>query len=188
MRGCRKSHDIQVHTHSEWVTAEYQNNMWYRKWRGRDNVHEILNEFAPIFDSAFNRLNALLKGKHRLVCFRAGGYHVDPVAPLFSFLKSYGIEADSSRHRLNPYSNISEEGMISLPILGEFPSTENRWDMNLTSQSPLKIWKFADKVQDDCIKFAVMIGHTKQQHDFGMLENMFRLLALDEKNSISHDL
>ena len=41
--------------------------------------------------------------------------------------------------------------------------------------------KFADKVQDDCIKFAVMIGHTKQQHDFGMLENMFRLLALDEK-------
>ena len=36
-----RGHDIQVHTHSEWVTAEYQNNMWYRKWRGRDNVHEI---------------------------------------------------------------------------------------------------------------------------------------------------
>ena len=175
-----RGHDIQLHTHSEWVTAKYDNNKWYRQWRGRDNVHEIFSEFKPIFDAGFNRLNKLLGRKHRLLCFRAGGYYVDPVEPLFSFLRTYGIEADSSRHRITPFSNLNEKGMISLPILGEFPTSEKRWDMNLTSQSPFKFWELANGVPDNQLNFAVMIGHTKQNHNFETLESMFKLLELDE--------
>jgi hypothetical protein len=175
----QEGHDIQIHAHSEWVTARYLNGKWFRSWAGPDHVHDIMPEFLPIFDDALERLRNLLSKTYRPICYRAGGYMIDPIEPIFKILKQRGILADSSRHNENFTGLIIEGGMISLPVLGNYPTRDRRWDMNLSWRSPFYLF---DKKQDinNCeTKFAVMIGHTKLPHYWETIRNMFHLVETD---------
>jgi len=172
-------HDIQIHAHSEWVTAKRNKNKWIRAWTGKDNVHEIMSKFLQVFDNSLKRLKATLPKEYNMTCFRAGGYAVDPVDLLFPQLKKRGFLADSSRHNKNLFGLKTEKNLISMPILGTFPTTNQRWDMNLSYNSPFYIFKRKTSCYENNIKFAVMMGHTKQIHFWDSINTLFSFLKND---------
>lgn len=176
-----KGHDIQIHSHSEWVTSTYRNGLWYRQWEGPDNAHEILDDFFILFDIAMERLVSLLPNSYEPCCFRAGAYRVDPVDVLFPPLYKRGLIADSSRHTEDPFDAFKEKEMVSLPILGKFPTQNQRWDMNLSPTTPFEIFKSRTASENsENIKFAVMMGHTKMIHQTPSLERLFSMLDDDD--------
>jgi len=176
-----RGHDIQIHGHSEWVTATFEKDRWIRAWSGRDHVHDILPEFLAVFDLAKERLTNLLPATYRPKCYRAGGYQVEPVKPLFAALRKRGFISDSSRHKDQFFGLLIEEGMISLPILGNFPTKSDRWDMNLSWQSPFYVFRKKKAEFDTSSKFAVMIGHSKQPHYWPAIKNTLKLIRMDDQ-------
>jgi hypothetical protein len=176
-------HEIQLHTHSEWITAKYSNGKWYRSFTGPDSVHGIFDVFCKELDSKINALICLFPSIN-LSCFRAGAYQIQPERILFNELKKHGIKLDSSRHKneLTTLSKISD--LISAPILGKFPTVTERWDMNLNEKTIFYFFNnrsaFDPNSHGNFKHFGVMTGHTKMPHDWAMLGQMFRMLRDDD--------
>lgn len=180
-----EGHDIQIHSHSEWVTSTYNSRKWFRKWEGPDSAHEILDQFFELFDIAMDRLISLLPNSYEAICYRAGAYKIDPVEVLFPPLSKRGLIADSSRHNRYPFEAFKEKQMISLPILGDFPTQISRWDMNLSPTTPFEIFRSRTGIiESRKIEFAVMMGHTKMIHQTPALERLLSMLRDDDEITV----
>jgi hypothetical protein len=176
-----RGHDIQIHGHSEWITAKYINGSWVRAFSGPDMVHQVMPQFILTLEEAIYDLQLLLGGTYRANVYRAGGYNVEPFAELYNVLTRFGIFADSSRHEKKPFSSFCEKDseIISLPILGEFPTADQRWDMNLSPKTCSYLFGHTScyGVKN---KNAVMMGHTKQIHQWKPLEECFYKIMCDD--------
>jgi len=173
-------HDIQMHGHSEWITAKFSDGRWFRAWNGKDHIHDKMEQFFAIFDQAIDRLKNFLGKEWEPKVFRAGGYQVDPVEPLFEQLLERGIIADTSRHTLDYGSWWMESGLIEIPIYGQFPTKDNRWDLNLGGRSYMKCFEGIPENTETYLPL-IMMGHTKMRHDFNALEELFQHLQKDQR-------
>ena len=179
----KNGHEIQLHTHSEWITARYSNGKWFRSFTGPDSVHGIFDIFCKELELKLNELNRLFPSA-KINCFRAGAYQIQPEEILFKELHKQGIKLDSSRHRNELTALEVISGLISAPILGIFPTSTQRWDMNLNEKSMFYFFdkrsSFDPNLHGRINQFAVMMGHTKMPHDWDMLTRMFQMLRDDD--------
>lgn len=174
-------HEVQLHAHSEWYSAEYKDGAWHRAWSGPDQLHRFLGNLRESLDYFMNDI--LDSSIPPAWCFRAGAYNVDPTAPLFDVLSKSGIVADSSRHTPQILERpLNVNGLLELPILGSFPTTNKhlRWDMNFSHWSPGYLFDLREPRIVPIEGFAVMQGHTKLPHSWVALERLFRRLHQDD--------
>lgn len=168
-----RGHDIQLHGHSEWITAEYIRGGWFRQFEGPDNIHEKMTQFFIIFDSMIGTLRDHLPPNWEPKVFRAGAYNINPTKELFSQLRKRGIIADTSMHSAEmkkawPYKI---DGLVELPICGS-SGGGRRWDMN---RDLTQVMFHKNFLEDSHPR--IMIGHTKMEHNWGNIGKMFRNLA-----------
>ena len=179
----KNGHEIQLHTHSEWITAKYSHGKWFRTFMGPDSVHGIFDLFCTELRFKLDELNSLFP-LAKINCFRAGAYQIQPEEILFNELQKHGIKLDSSRHRNELKALEKMSGLISAPILGKFPTSNERWDMNLNDKSMFYFFdkrnSFDPNLHGRFNHFAVMTGHTKMPHDWDMLTRMFQMLRDDD--------
>ena len=97
-------HDIQLHLHPEWRSAELRNGTWSFR-SGTHSLHDL--GFSPDDPQGASELirkgklylEGLLRGsvpRYRCIAFRAGGWIVQPEQALFAALLSEGIRVDAS--------------------------------------------------------------------------------------------
>lgn len=101
-----KGHDVQMHIHPHWLDAKFENHKWIfrydrfsiQKLERGDNVSDInsiygcltmskriMEDFIQQYDSTY-----------KVTSYRAGGYLIEPFAPLITPLNDLGIYIDSS--------------------------------------------------------------------------------------------
>lgn len=94
----RKGHDIQLHLHSQWSEARYDNGSWHL--RGDWSLLEYDSATAArMINSGKNYLENLLvpfDSQYRCVAFRASALALAPSAHLLPSLAALGIEVDVS--------------------------------------------------------------------------------------------
>jgi len=93
-----RGHDIQLHLHSQWSNAEYQNGRW--ELRGDwsllnyepDPATRIISDSKGYLENALHSVDS----QYRCVAFRASALALTPSAHLLSSLAALGIEIDVS--------------------------------------------------------------------------------------------
>ena len=99
-----KGHDVQLHIHSHWITAKYDQNQ--KQWRidpRTYRIHHFLEEnngsANRIIQEGIQYLTSTIKEVdegYQCYAYRAGGYCIQPETELFHLLAENGIEIDSS--------------------------------------------------------------------------------------------
>src|SRR5882724_12794834 len=93
-----RGHDIQLHLHSQWSNAQYENGRW--ELRGDwsllnyepDPATRIISDSRSYLENALHPVDP----KYRCVAFRASALALAPSAHLLSSLAALGIEIDVS--------------------------------------------------------------------------------------------
>jgi hypothetical protein len=175
--------DIQMHGHSEWATAKkVSDGYWSRMFTHPDFIHQIIDQFFDIYDKSEIILHSLLGDKWKPLVWRAGAYKVDPIEVLFTRLKDREIIADTSRHTLEFGKYWREGYLLELPILGTFPTTDTRWDINLSNRSVNYCFEHPESVLSGNKDVPlIMIGHSKMKHDWESLDKMFIKISKDTR-------
>lgn len=182
----KNGHDVQIHAHSEWVTARLIDHSWYRAFAGPDQIHSIIQDFLRTFDESISSLKFLLGESWAPLVFRAGAYRIDPVKELFPSLLDRGIKADMSRHFDGPCTPFKLENLLEIPITGKFPTASERWDMNLGPESMDYLHKYLDThYPSNNYQVATMMGHTKMATDWKALDRLFYVLSNDDRTKVS---
>ena len=94
----RQGHDIQLHLHSQWSNARYENGKWELRgaWSllqyGRDRVALMIDECKTYLENLLRPLDS----NYRCVAFRASALAIAPSPHLLSLLAAAGIEIDVS--------------------------------------------------------------------------------------------
>ena len=94
----RAGHDIQLHLHPQWGTAEYANRRWQLDgdWSilsyDRDAAYTMVAEGKRYLESLLHPLAA----DYQCIAFRAGGLAAAPSVHLFKSLADLGIQLDVS--------------------------------------------------------------------------------------------
>jgi len=95
---CARGHDIQLHLHSQWSNAEYENGRW--QLRGDWSLLNYdPNPAARMISDCKSYLENVLRSadpQYRCVAFRASALALAPSAHLLSSLAALGIEIDVS--------------------------------------------------------------------------------------------
>lgn len=94
----RQGHDIQLHLHPQWRSAEYANGRWQlnRDWSiltyDRDDAYAMLAEGKQYLESLLQPFDS----SYRCLAFRAGALAAAPSAHLFKSLAHLGMQLDVS--------------------------------------------------------------------------------------------
>jgi hypothetical protein len=94
----RDGHDIQLHLHSQWSDARYENGRWqlHGAWsllkHDRDNANRMMAESKHYLEELLRPMDP----QYRCVAFRASALALAPSPHLLSSLASLGIEIDVS--------------------------------------------------------------------------------------------
>ena len=93
-----RGHDIQLHLHSQWSNAEYENGRWQLRgdWSllsyDRDSAVKMISDSRSYLENALHSIDP----QYRCVAFRASALALAPSAHLLSSLAALGIEIDVS--------------------------------------------------------------------------------------------
>jgi hypothetical protein len=93
-----QGHDVQLHLHPQWRSAEYANGRWQLDgdWSiltyDRDDAYAMLAEGKQYLDSLLQPLDS----SYRCLAFRAGALAAAPSAHLFKSLAHLGMQLDVS--------------------------------------------------------------------------------------------
>src|SRR6266513_3326898 len=93
-----RGHDIQLHLHSQWSNAEYENGRWQLRgdWSllsyDRDSGVKMISDSRSYLENALHSIDP----QYRCVAFRASALALAPSAHLLSSLAALGIEIDVS--------------------------------------------------------------------------------------------
>src|SRR5262249_11799617 len=94
----RSGHDIQLHLHSQWSNAGYENNAWTVRgaWSllnyGRDQALTMLAESKAYLEKVLRAIDP----DYQCVAFRASALALAPSPHLLSSLAELGIQVDVS--------------------------------------------------------------------------------------------
>src|SRR5256714_7035708 len=94
----RQGHDIQLHLHSQWSNAEYENGTlqlrgdWSLLSYKRDHATKMISDCKSYLENVLRSVNP----QYRCVAFRASALALAPSAHLLSSLAALGIEIDVS--------------------------------------------------------------------------------------------
>ena len=93
-----RGHDIQLHLHSQWSDAEYENGRWQLRgdWSLLSYDRDRANQMISDCKSYLQNVLRLVDPQYRCVAFRASALAIAPSACLLSSLASLGIEIDVS--------------------------------------------------------------------------------------------
>ena len=90
----RKGHDVQLHLHTHWINAKYDNGKWsldYPRYRihvfSDDEVEVIVNDSVNFLEELTDR---------KIFAFRAGGWCLQPFSKLKDAFLNKGIFLDST--------------------------------------------------------------------------------------------
>jgi hypothetical protein len=103
----RRGHDIQLHLHPQWISAEYVNSRWKlcnSYWRladlpdGLGNINQITSITGALYTGKQTLENMIKseKADYECTCFRAGGFYAQPSQNIINAMKQIGLTADSS--------------------------------------------------------------------------------------------
>jgi len=102
-----RGHDVQLHLHPQWLTAQYDEGIWQfhnSHWRltdlpaGPGKEHKVAS-IAHALDTGKSTLENMLKPikeEYECICFRAGSFCAQPSRDIISAMKRVGLKADSS--------------------------------------------------------------------------------------------
>jgi hypothetical protein len=94
----RDGHDIQLHLHSQWSDARYENSRWqlHGAWSllkyDRDSANQMIHESKRYLEKLLQPVDP----QYRCVAFRASALALAPSPHLLSSLAALGIEIDVS--------------------------------------------------------------------------------------------
>jgi hypothetical protein len=94
----RQGHDIQLHLHPQWLSAQYENGRWRvaGDWSilnyDRDTAYAMLKEGKEYLEELLRPIDST----YRCLAFRAGALAAAPSDHLFKSLANLGIELDVS--------------------------------------------------------------------------------------------
>jgi hypothetical protein len=94
----RQGHDVQLHLHSQWSDASYENGRWQLRgnWSllkyDRDHAEAMLAESRSYLEQLMRSVNP----DYRCLAFRASALALAPSTYLLSSLAALGIEIDTS--------------------------------------------------------------------------------------------
>jgi len=120
-------HNVEFHFHPHWIDSVYENGKWQHKFENWSHSNLIDNlgkqKADSLFDKAYNLFIDMV-GKQP-ICFRAGGYTVQPYEKeLIKLLRKYDFKYDSS---ITPYKKfISDAQVFDFLECEEF----NFWEIN----------------------------------------------------------
>jgi hypothetical protein len=102
----KKGHDIQLHLHSHWLDAQYENNKWifsYDRFKlhnlSAENDPEDINTISGCVKITKKLMEDLIRSvnpEYKVTTFRAGGYLIEPFSKLKDALAANEIKIDSS--------------------------------------------------------------------------------------------
>jgi len=124
----RQGHDIQLHTHPQWSSSEYQDGKWVLKgdW---SIVNYSVSEARQMLSSGKEYLESLLRplnSDYRCISYRAGSWCIAPSSFMLNLLADLGImfdisiigklKYDTRRVKLD-YSNCDEDFAPFYPMM-----------------------------------------------------------------------
>jgi len=91
-------HDVQLHLHSQWSDARYENGKWRLSgaWSLLEYDHDSARQMIAESKRYLEELLQPIDSRYRCVAFRASALALAPSAHLLSLLASLGIEIDVS--------------------------------------------------------------------------------------------
>jgi hypothetical protein len=103
----RRGHDVQLHSHPQWIGAEYDKGVWQlcnSYWRLADlpgglGSKSQVTSISGALHAGKETLETMIKpakADYECVCFRAGGFYAQPSQNIISAMKRVGLRADSS--------------------------------------------------------------------------------------------
>jgi hypothetical protein len=133
----RQGHDIQLHTHPQWSTSEYQEGKWVLKgdW---SIVNYSLNDARQMLIRGKEYLEKLLRplnSNYRCISYRAGSWCVAPSPFMLNLLADLGIAFDISiigklkydtRRLKLDYSNCEEDFVPFYPVMTDARQVSNK--------------------------------------------------------------
>lgn len=102
-----RGHDVQLHLHPQWLTAQYDEGVWHfhnSHWRLADltpgpGIRHKVTTIAHTLDVGKGTLENMLrpvKEDYECICFRAGSFCAQPSPDIIAAMKKVGLKADSS--------------------------------------------------------------------------------------------
>jgi len=95
----KNSHDVQLHTHSSFLNAEYKNNYWHQDWNEYDLANLNYERIYEIIKLSKNYLDKVLKEVNIIYncnVFRAANWSMNPSENIVRALLNNNIDIDSS--------------------------------------------------------------------------------------------
>ena len=98
----KMGHDIQLHVHPQWVSAEYRDSRWevdFHNWRLNDFHLEDGYGVKELLSDAKNELEQLIRPvlpDYRCIALRAGAYSIVPSSQVYTAMQDLGLKIDSS--------------------------------------------------------------------------------------------
>lgn len=94
----RRGHDIQLHIHPQWVSAEYVDGKWMvnnEQWR----LSDYDGDMVELLSKSKENLEAIIDDvipDYRCIALRAGGYNAQPSERIVQAMRQVGLRVDSS--------------------------------------------------------------------------------------------
>jgi hypothetical protein len=91
----RQGHEIQLHVHPHWEDAVWTGEAWYLNL-DRYRLHDFAPKDIQYIVGAYTGILRDLAGTDQAFAYRAGGWRLQPFAPLGDALLAHGVRIDST--------------------------------------------------------------------------------------------
>lgn len=200
-----RGHDVQLHLHPHWMPetgAQFNNGNWFWniEYASAADYPYDLNELIRKCKNELEKIVSVVKPDYKVSCFRAGGYRVQPFEKIYNALIDNSIFCDSSVYangisksrgydfsmckdgihpyyakETNPASRGKDCGLVEIPIYSY--NTGTRWMID-GLDSECFAYNYLNSSDDYLMShnYYVMVGHTKENHNYEKLEQQLLIL------------
>ena len=95
-QACRDGHDIQLHLHPQWQGADVNTSLKADQWRIGDVSKSMMEQMISEGKHWLEDLLQPVRTDYQCIAFRAGGWCIQPSAPVIGSLQDNGIMLDST--------------------------------------------------------------------------------------------
>lgn len=206
-----RGHDVQLHLHPHWLPETGADINEMDMWEG--DINYATADSYP-FDLAYalqqckselEKIIRQVKPDYKVLCYRAGGYRIQPFERLYNALVSNKIYYDTSVyykgkakdrgynfskciHQIQPYfAGRINPAVEDVSAIMEIPIYANkygkRWMLDGKLGNELANWYYTcDDIEKLNENYYIMVGHSKESHDYQKIEQQLKILALGNTN------
>lgn len=168
-----KGHDVQLHIHPQWINSSYSGGSWELDMAKSSIAQHSIDTISNTLNVGKRYLDTLLKEvkpKYECICFRAGGYYIEPSEKVIPQLIANGFKCDTTVTKglksgamydfTNAYSNVLPWFVDKKDIKKKSSITSNLIELPIYSKkswSSQALEKFFPKIYYS-IKYRIKLG------------------------------